>query len=634
MKEFFTFNHSTVGYLHTVKGVELQDNSTAQSLIGREILTDLPFEEKETKEEQEKIAKLLDDNQVKMCMAVVGDGHGDPACCRSAKGSEFVVNATVECFKGLVTDLSIISAESASSEKSQKSDFRRPFSIQSSETESETESKTESKSESEFDIKDMEEKLKEDVRVLTNSIVSNWYGKVDEHYENFLKENNGVPLTEEELQKVGTYAELYTTKKRLAHLYGTTLIAALWFDDFLLLLQQGDGQCTVLLNDGSMIQPIPADSRCFGNVTTSMCDEDAADSIRHYLFMGDELSKVAGVFLGSDGVEDSYRNIEGNNIFYKDLLAKALGFRFHREKLEQHLTEELPEFSKKGAGDDTSTSGIVCLKYFPERGSERQKENLEKEVQIYEIEEKTFQVKDKLNSMTRKLSILEQQLKDHEEESKKTKVRPVNAEKFMNEYQEYHQKFYEHEECLAELEAEIFMVKNDREATPADLSPRRLSTPTVPEPKWIAIEKAAKERPKFPTFMNKQNPNDPPEGNISPDGPCFVPPEVENIKEEEEESIIIKAIQAGKGEVLNGSTVEVQPLQLDTFTHESQQKQEEDTSHNPPLQGLDLQIGQPSEESGSFTGGFDPATQLGQASEEESNKWNKNLGKDPTNGEN
>ena len=217
MGSFYAFNTTVEGYLHQKKNISREDISC------------------------EDASESYSDENGRFQIAVVADGHGDPVCMRSAAGSRRAVEIAVECLKEF--------AKSVTEEES------------SEEYESIAKQLTVGKT------------GKRVMQQLTNTIISRWHSFVDAD----LCEN---PLTQEEKEKAGRYAEVYRRGDRLAHAYGTTLIAALRTPDFLMLLQQGDGRCDVFAEDGTVSQPIPWDDRCHENVTTSLCDEDVVTSIR------------------------------------------------------------------------------------------------------------------------------------------------------------------------------------------------------------------------------------------------------------------------------------------------------------------------------------------------------------------
>ena len=161
------------------------------------------------------------------------------------------------------------------------------------------------------------------------------------------------PFTEEELAPV-------SKKKRAKYLvgdvtgaYGTTLLAVgigigYWFG-----LHIGDGRCVAVNPKGKFLQPIPWDKRCFLNVTTSICDADALESFRHFY---SEKLPVA-VFIGSDGIDDSFANREQLYALYKTVL-----YSFATEDFDeacQDLEDYLPRLSAKGSGDDVSVAALL-----------------------------------------------------------------------------------------------------------------------------------------------------------------------------------------------------------------------------------------------------------------------------------
>ena len=186
-------------------------------------------------------------------------------------------------------------------------------------------------------------------RQLIVSIIAKWTKAVNEDYSEH-------PLTQEEREGCADYIERYDRGERLEHIYGTTLIAGLMTEEYLLLIQQGDGRCVLFYADGSVSQPIPWDDRCFANITTSLCDEDVTDSCRFYIVNLKE-TPVAACFAGSDGVEDSFFSMEQMHTYYRDLLVYAN--QNGVKAMEDHLKETLPEFSSAGSRDDVTIAGII-----------------------------------------------------------------------------------------------------------------------------------------------------------------------------------------------------------------------------------------------------------------------------------
>lgn len=217
-------------------------------------------------------------------------------------------------------------------------------------------------------------------RQLISSIVAKWVKSVNEELEN-------NPLTDEERAGCEKYIERYDNGERLEHIYGTTLIAGLITEKYLLLIQQGDGRCVVFNADGSASQPIPWDEKCFANVTTSLCDEDAIQRFR-YCTVNLNDNPLVACLAGSDGVEDSYLSMDLMHSYYRDLLMYAS--EDGTAALNEYLGKTLPEFSKQGSGDDVTISGIIdserVLNFVD--AFKRDNEIVRKESVIREIDER------------------------------------------------------------------------------------------------------------------------------------------------------------------------------------------------------------------------------------------------------
>lgn len=244
----------------------------------------------------------------------VADGHGDPNCLRSSLGSQFVCEVACEELETFANDIC----------------------------------------QQQWENRLIHDK-NESTRIIThlvNSIVSKWTERV---YQDF--ESN--PFSETELSNAPKYSPAFIQGKDIEKAYGTTLIAALQTDKYLLLLQQGDGRCDVFDHNGNVSQPIPWDERCIGNATTSLCDYDAAPSCRHCIIDLSENPIIACV-AGSDGVEDSFpMSMEKTHAYYRDLLRYACENGI--EELEKYLSTELSRLSENGSADDVTVCGIVDI---------------------------------------------------------------------------------------------------------------------------------------------------------------------------------------------------------------------------------------------------------------------------------
>ncbi len=322
MERILTFHHSSIGHLHILKNTPCQDYS-------------LSYQEDDC------------------VIAVVADGHGETACCRSDFGSQKACELALEQSKIFVSEMKKIWEDSP--------EEREKFTLP--------------------------KQQKTRIRTLTDSILAKWQQEILQH----LKE---TPLTEKELSQCQNYRLSYEKGEKLAHIYGTTLIVSICFQSLLVLFQQGDGHCNIFYQNQELAQPIPWDERCHENITTSLCDEDASNAFRSCVIDLEE-TPVIGCFLASDGVEDSFRNVEGNYIFYKQLLLQGAKENFHN--FVGYLTEYFPQFSETGSGDDISVAGWLVPDGFTSLLG-----TYEKEIELFALSESLTVVREKLNSMERK----------------------------------------------------------------------------------------------------------------------------------------------------------------------------------------------------------------------------------------
>lgn len=307
----------------------------------------------------------------------VADGHGDPRCFRSRTGAELAVSVAMDFLREVAEEKQ--SAADAARERFFHDMFTNPR------------------------YRQLEFRRWADV------ILSRWADAVRRDYDRNPPAPGELDMLPESLR----------TPEALPHIYGTTLMAALYLPPALLLLQQGDGRCEVFYADGSMDQPVPWDSRCEGNVTTSLCDPDAALSFRSRLLDLRETPVIA-CYLGTDGVEDAFRDtysglgeshtlMGGVHTFYKALSCEAASRT--PEAFEAYLSETLPAFSARGqygyggSWDDVSVAGIVC----PE-ALDAFADVWRTDVRRYGLEEGLFWKGDELRSGARKHEILSKRL--------------------------------------------------------------------------------------------------------------------------------------------------------------------------------------------------------------------------------
>ncbi|MDR0560554.1 MAG: protein phosphatase 2C domain-containing protein [Prevotellaceae bacterium] len=253
-------------------------------------------------------------NTKQFAVAVISDGHGGDDYFRSDVGSHLAVKTALECIKEF---LSAFVSENSIDETM---------------------------------LIEIRENFDKYLVQLETSIISRWRNSIGEHYAQ-------NPFTEAELQIMSEKSRQkfeIEPENRFVKAYGATLIVAIVFKKhFWFGLQLGDGKCVALFKNGEVKHPIPVNEKCFLNRTTSLCDENPLAEFRH-CFHSDNFPQW--IFVGSDGIEDSFKGDEGLNDFYTEV---ARTFRKQNwEKAINELKDYLPQLSQRGSGDDMSISGI------------------------------------------------------------------------------------------------------------------------------------------------------------------------------------------------------------------------------------------------------------------------------------
>ena len=249
----------------------------------------------------------------KYSFAAAADGHGSLCYLRTDRGSRFAVGCAAECVKEFLEG-----------------------------------------------IEDADEMLKDErqreqlFNQLWRSIIARWHDCTEKDYLD-------DPFTEEELDRIPEKFAGYRTRYEEGDYlgaYGTTLVFAAVTENYAFGAQIGDGKCVIIDGDSNVYAPIPEDPRCYDNVTTSMCQDDAALSAR-FFYLPKGLMPAA-VFLCTDGVENSYWNEEQLFGFFRGL-ALTLVENGMEEGVRQ-LGEFLPAMTRKGSGDDVTCSGIIDMR--------------------------------------------------------------------------------------------------------------------------------------------------------------------------------------------------------------------------------------------------------------------------------
>lgn len=355
---------------------------------------------------QDSSAKYYDAN----CrIFVVADGHGDPSCFRSNVGSKIICEtfiSALKVFKKNIIDSNLFDSLIGSNEKTENIFYQ-----------------------------------------LKVNIASEWIIKVNEHFKN-------NPLSDEEKSKLDDKANTYIQDDKVEKFYGTTFIGGILTKNYLILMQQGDGHCFIFDGKGNCEEPIPWDERCIANVTTSMCDSDVVESIRHAMIDLNK-NKIVACFAGSDGVEDSFPSIENTKIFYMDLIKTFINFKdLERNKFNKILENMLDELSRDGSGDDISVAGIIEYKAVKELIP-----IFEKLKECVILEQKIKKIEDKLISMSRKRDNLES---NYIKANNELELFLIDYEEAKDEYREAYSDFELSEKLSKNIREKILETYNEK----------------------------------------------------------------------------------------------------------------------------------------------------------------------------
>lgn len=264
-------------------------------------------------------------------LAVISDGHGGEDYFRSDRGSRFAVEAFCKC----VEDAFAVS--SPSDEEQSDGSFLQNKAKNFADA---------------LNACKTDKQIEEQMRWFMRSIVTRW---------NILVEDDlsANPFKEEEMAEVSEKAKArYEKGEKVQSAYGATLIGVVVTDDFWFGVHIGDGKCIAFDMAGIDTEPIPWDEQCFLNVTTSICDANASSEMRY--FFSRELP--AAVFVGSDGIDDSFKNERHLHNFYRVVLSSFATET--EEKATQGLEDYLPNLSAQGSADDMSVGCIINIEHI------------------------------------------------------------------------------------------------------------------------------------------------------------------------------------------------------------------------------------------------------------------------------
>ncbi|MDO4404847.1 MAG: PP2C family serine/threonine-protein phosphatase [Atopobiaceae bacterium] len=323
---------------------------------------------------------VLADTDAGWYALAVADGHGDTICSRSALGARFAVDAALDSLAAFARDMT-------------GHPLMRNVTMDSA-----------------VDLK--------------QRIVAVWHASCK-------KDLDANPMSEPEregLQGRRNASSFY--------LYGTTLICALVIDDLCLLFQQGDGSCAFMDGKGNWTIPIDDDERCVGNITTSLSDADASESMRHAVIDGSN-AHIAALMLASDGIEKS---VSGNEALFDWLDGILPLWGKSGDATELQLENCLTSLSEQGSGDDASLAALVC----PEALTDNLLSMIAARHHVFGLTSEAEQIRLRLISMQRKHDHLSRLWKDGRKDDAR-------------EYPDYHATYVQLQTRLAEIERGLLL---------------------------------------------------------------------------------------------------------------------------------------------------------------------------------
>ncbi len=258
-----------------------------------------------------------------MSIAIVCDGHGGTRYFRSDVGAKCATEVAKKCIETFIKDVdanifkNVSGIGVALKTEIQQNDFAKESAI---------------------------DKL---FRQLFASIIYYWREQILDH-------SKSAPLTELECSLNASWSEAFERGDELEKVYGCTLMCFAQTPNYWFAFHIGDGKCIAFDDTGNWSEPIPWDERCFLNKTTSLCDSSAIDEFR-YCYNGNGTFPMS-VFLGSDGIDDSFGETENMVNFYIQILKEIVNTS--HETAQSSIEETLPQLSKIGSQDDMS---IACL---------------------------------------------------------------------------------------------------------------------------------------------------------------------------------------------------------------------------------------------------------------------------------
>lgn len=190
-------------------------------------------------------------------------------------------------------------------------------------------------------------------------------------------------------------------KADIKQAYGCTLIVAVKTKDFTFAYQLGDGRLFTISFCDEWKQPIPWDSYCEDNITTSLCDPSPVERFRYYL--DSTTNQPYAIFICSDGIEDCYSGSHDGNFKSEGLIVdyeEVMRCYLQDEDFENACKDFLNYQSNKYSHDDMSIAFILDDRHGLQ----------EKWLQLVEIRRKIYDIKLEYNNIKNKITIIDNRI--------------------------------------------------------------------------------------------------------------------------------------------------------------------------------------------------------------------------------
>lgn len=308
-------------------------------------------------ESHKKINKVCQDSSIcktyldkGIYIGAVSDGHGSATYFRSDKGSEFLTDIAVKNVKKFIDNINDDFFDSKFTAVPVSRNIEGPLSEQN-----------------------------KSFSHLFSSIILEWNEAIKADWK---KETPSVDKMRD-LNVPDSNIKMFENSECIELAYGCTLIVFVRTKNYWFTFQLGDGTCMLYDKSFNWSEPIISDDRCEGNVTTSICEEDAVDSFR-YCYGNTDFPLA--ILIASDGLDGAYGNMYDLSVFYDGIIKSILtdGYEVTVREIEDYL----PKLSTKGLSkDDMSIVGLLDIKQLNEVKSEfisKEINNLKNDLKIKE----------------------------------------------------------------------------------------------------------------------------------------------------------------------------------------------------------------------------------------------------------